>query len=208
MPSDFDAYFNAPSKQKRSQERVEQILDSIEKIADEDPNWNQDIRSISKAAKVSTGALYHHFPSIAHLFASLFIHRVKRTHSKMITLINQLGPAVTLEELSNVLVDNTFIVWGRVNPSVRRIAIHFFYRNAKQPELLYSFIEPLIPHLKAFAERNTTNTLRDIPEEEWPLLLRTMQTAVSSPFIEQLAIAGSDAHRRFAKDSFRRLLAK
>ena len=49
---------------------------------------------------------------------------------------------------------------------------------------------------------------KPVAEEEWPIILRTTQTAVSSPFIEQQAIAGTELHRKFSKESFCRLFAK
>ena len=208
MPNYYDSYFNNPSKQRRGEERVEKILESIEKALEENPDWNLNTRTIAKNAKISSGAIYHHFPSVGSLFASLFIRKVKKTHSVTIDLVNSLGPEVTLNEISDILVDHAFEVWSKGNLQVKKMVIEFFYRNAKEPELLYSFVDPLVPHFKAFAARNTTNTIRQIAEEEWPLILRTTQTAVSSPFIERQAIAGTDQHRRLAKDCFRRLLAR
>lgn len=208
MPNYYDSYFNNPSKQRRGEERVEKILESIEIALEENPDWNLNTRTIAKNAKISSGAIYHHFPSVGSLFASLFIRKVQKTHSVTIDLVNSLGPEVTLNEVSDILVDHAFEVWSKGNLQVKKLVIEFFYRNAKEPELLYSFVDPLVPHLKAFAARNTTNTIREIAEEEWPLILRTTQTAVSSPFIERQAIAGTDQHRRLAKDCFRRLLAR
>ena len=214
MPNNYDSYYNKPTKQKRGEERVEKILDSIEMALEENPGWNLNTRTIAKNAKISSGAIYHHFPSVGSLFASLFIRKVKKTHTVTIDLVNSLGPEVTLNEISDILVDHAFKVWGKGNMwgkgniQIKKMVIEFFYRNAKEPELLYSFADPIVPHLKAFAARNTTNTLREMTEEEWPLILRTTQTVVSSPFIERQAIAGTDQHRRLAKDCVRRLLSK
>jgi len=208
MPSNFDAYFNHPSKQKRGEERVEKILDSIENALEENPDWEFNTRTIAQRAKISSGAIYHHFPSVGSLFASLFIRKVKKTHLITIDLVNSLGANVTLDEVSELLVDHAFLVWSKGSVQIKKIVIEYFYRNAKEPELLYSFIDPLVPHLRAFVARNTTNTIRNITEEEWPLILRTTQTAISSPFIERQTIAGTEAHKKFAKDCFRRLLAK
>jgi len=208
MSTNFDAYFSNPIKQKRGEERVEKILDAIENALEKNPNWSLNTRSIAKTAQVSSGAIYHHFPSVGSLFASLFIRKVKKTHSITIALINSLGAEVTLDEISNILVDHSFLVWRKGNAQIKKIMIEFFYRNAKEPELLYSFIDPLVPHFQALAARNTTNTIRDLTEEEWPIILRVTQTAVSSPFIEGQAIAGSDIHRNFANDCLRRLLSK
>jgi len=208
MPNNFDSYFNNPSKQKRGEERVERILESIEIALEENPNWSPNTRTIAKNAKISSGAIYHHFPSVGSLLASLFIRKVKKQHSVMIDLVNSLGPEITLNEISDILVDHAFEVWGKGNIQIKKIVIDFFYRNAKEPELLYSFIDPLVPHFQAFVARNTSNTIREIAKEEWPLILRTTQTAVSSPFIERQKIAGTDQHRQLAKDCFRRLLAK
>lgn len=208
MPNNYDSYFNKPSKQKRGEERVEKILESIEIALEKNPNWNLNTRTIAKNAKISSGAIYHHFPSVGSLFASLFIRKVKKTHSVTIDLVNSLGPEDTLDDICDILVDHAFEVWGKGNIQIKKIMIEYFYRNAKEPELLYSFIDPLVPHFQAFVARNTTNTIREIAEEEWPMILRTTQTAVSSPFIERQVIAGTDQHRQFAKDCFRRLLSK
>lgn len=208
MPNNFDTYFNKPSKQKRGEESVEKILDAIEVALEENPDWNLNTRMIAKQANLSSGAIYHHFPSVGSLFASLFIRKVHKNSAVTIDLINSLGPNVTLNEIADILVDHSFIVWGRGNLYAKAMAIEFFYRNAKEPELLYSFIDSLVPHFKALAARNTTNTIRDIADEEWPIILRTTQTAVSSPFIEQQIIAGTDAHRKCAKECFLRLFSK
>ena len=208
MTKYFDDYFKSPAKQKRSKDRVEKILDAIEELANDRPNQKLDVRSISSQAHISIGALYHHFPSIDNLFTSLFIRRINRTQLHTIQLIDECEPSLTLEQFAYRFIDHAFSTWDRGDLRIKKIAIRFFYRNAEDPELLYTFINPLIPHFKAFLDRNTSNTFRAIDKEEWFLLLRTTQAAVASPFIEQQEIAGSDLHRKFAKDCFCRLFSK
>jgi hypothetical protein len=51
MPNNYDSYFHQPSKQKRGEERVEKILDSIEKALEENPNWNFSKQDNAKGGK-------------------------------------------------------------------------------------------------------------------------------------------------------------
>lgn len=70
-------YFVNESKQERSHTRVEKILDAVETLSSEAPNKKIDIKSISKKAFVSVGAIYHHFPTVNSIFASLLLRKVR-----------------------------------------------------------------------------------------------------------------------------------
>lgn len=206
--NEFDQYFANPAKQKRSHDRIERILDTTEKLALENTQEIVEARSIIGQMHISIGAIYHHFPSIGNIFASLMIRRIARNQLKVINVINQLNNSTGVRELTSTLVNLAFQDWSNGNLKVRNAAIRFFYRNAKQPELFFSYGDAFIPHLQSFVERNTTNEFRKISSDEWPLLIRVIQTAITSPFIERLEMAGSEAHKQFASSAMIRILVK
>ena len=206
--SDFEKYFTHETKQERGHARVEKILDAVENLAEESPHKKIDARSIAKKAFISIGAIYHHCPSIQSIFASLLIRKVQARLRQLTLLIDGLGTQVTLDDLTTLLIDQGFNYWGSKSLVAKKEALRFFYKNAKRPELFYSFAQDLYPHAKAFIDRNNTNTIRDIPEDEWPLLVRLTQTAIISPFVEQLHIAGTDVHKKIVKDIILRLYSK
>lgn len=206
--NEFDQYFANPAKQKRSHDRIERILDTTEKLALENTQEIVEARSIIGQMHISIGAIYHHFPSIGNIFASLMIRRIARNQLKVINVINQLNNSTGVRELTSTLVNLAFQDWSNGNLKVRNAAIRFFYRNAKQPELFFSYVDAFIPHLQSFVERNTTNEFRKISSDEWPLLIRVIQTAITSPFIERLEMAGSEAHKQFASSAMIRILVK
>lgn len=193
-------YFTNESKQDRSHVRVEKILDAVELLALEKPSKKIDIKSIAKQAFISVGAIYHHFPSVNSIFASLLLRKVKNRIAGLSALIDSLGPEVTLEKFVNTLIDQAFYEWGQKPVAAKKEALEFYYQHAHNPEFFYSYAQSIYPHVKAFIDRNTTNTFRAISEEEWPFLNRISQTAILSPFLEGSPIAGSDKHRAIVKD--------
>lgn len=201
-------YFAHEPKQDRSHARVEKILDAVELLSSEKPAKKIGIKSISKKAYISVGAIYHHFPSVNSIYASLLLRKVRSRIKGLTNLIDSLEPTVDLEKFADLLIDQAFYEWGQKSVAARNEALEFYYQNANQPEFLYSYAEALYPHVNAFIKRNQTNTFRDITEEEWPFLNRASQTAILSPFLEQSPIAGTDRHRAIIKDIALRIYSK
>lgn len=203
----FNGYFVNPAKQSRSLKKIEKILDSAQSLANEKTDKSVEVREIIDHSHSSMGAIYHHFPSVGGIFASLMIRRIASKQSIVINTIQSMAPNTGVNKFSEALINLAFQDWAHGNKKVRNTAIRFFYRNAKEPELFLCYANALIPHLHSFLCRNTSNEFRVVDLDEWPLLLRAMQTALTSPFIEQLSIAGSDRHRDLITYIWDRLLS-
>lgn len=203
-----DKYFANKPKQKRSQARLEKILDTVESISTEAPTKKIDIKTIAKRSFVSVGAIYHHFPSVNSIFASLLLRKIQFRIHYLGILIDSLGPEVTLEQFFDILIDKAFYEWGQKPIAGKSEALKFFYQNANKPEFLYTYTQSLYPHLNSFIQRNKTDTFRQITEDEWPFLNRVALTTILSPFFEQSPLAGSDTHRAIAKNIAVRVCSK
>jgi AcrR family transcriptional regulator len=201
-------YFANEPKQKRSQSRVEKILDTVESISTEAPSKKIDIKTIAKRSFISVGAVYHHFPSVNSIFASLLLRKIQFRIHYLGVLIDSLDPEVSLEEFFDILIDQAFYEWGQKPIAGKSEALKFFYQNAQKPEFLYSYTQSLYPHINSFIERNNTNTFREITDDEWPFLNRVALTTILSPFFEQSPIAGSETHRVIVKDIAVRICSK
>ncbi len=201
-------YFIHQPKQERSHARIEKILDAVEELSEKSPTTKIDIKSIAKKSFISIGAIYHHFPSVNSIFASLLLRKVKLRIEGLAALIDGLGPNVTLEEFTDQLINQAFYEWGQKPIASKKEALRFYYQNAHKPEFFYSYAEILFPHVQAFIKRNKTDTFRQITEEEWPFLNRISQGAILSPFLEQQEIAGTDKHREIVKDIALRIYSK
>lgn len=206
--SKADNYFTNEPKQDRSQVRVEKILDAVEELIQETPTKKIDVKSIAQKAFISVGAIYHHFPSLNSIFASLLIRKVKLRLAELAKLIDTLGPDVKLEQFADQLIDQAFFEWGNRPIAAKKEALEFYYQHTHNPEFFYSYAHILYPHVQAFIARNTTNTIREITEEEWPFFNRVSQTAIIGPFLEQLPIAGTPLHRSIVKDIVLRVYSK
>jgi AcrR family transcriptional regulator len=199
--SDFEKYFTNDPKQERSYARVEKILDAVDALASSKPPKKISIKEIAKNAFISVGAIYHHFPSLNSIFASLLIRKINIRTNELIAFIDSQKLDTTLEKFADTLVDNVFNFWINQSPPEKKESLRFFYQNAKFPELFYSFARNIYPNIKEFISKNNTGTFREISENEWPLLVRLSQTALISPFMESLPIAGTPEHKKIAKDT-------
>ncbi|MBT8527772.1 TetR/AcrR family transcriptional regulator [Polynucleobacter paneuropaeus] len=206
--SNSDYYLTNKSKQDRSRVRVEKILDAAEELAANTPSQKISIKSIAKKAFISVGAIYHHFPSINSIFASLLIRKVRRRLNSLITLLEGLGPEMTLDMAANSMLDQVFAEWNQKPIAAKKETLSLYYQNASKPEFFSSYSKVLYPYVRACIERNTTGTMRDISEEEWPFFNRTSLTAIIAPFVEANPIAGTDAHKAIAKDIVLRIYSK
>lgn len=206
--TDSNDYFTNESKQDRSHVRIEKILDAVESLATDTPLKKIDIKSIANKAFISVGAIYHHFPSVNSIFASLLLRKAKVRIEGLRILVDSLGPEVTLEKFVDTLIEQAFHEWGQKPIAAKKEALEFYYQNAHNPEFFYSYAQSIYPNVKAFIERNKTNTFRDISEAEWPFLNRISQTAILSPFLEGSSIAGSDNHREIVRDIALRIYSK
>lgn len=201
-------YFANKPKQERSHARVEKILDAVESLSAEVSSQKIDIKSIAKKALISVGAIYHHFPSVNSIFASLLLRKIQLRIDNLAALVDSLGPEVTVDRFFDLLIDQAFLEWGQKPIAAKNQAIEFYYQNAHHPEFVYSYAESIYPHVNAFILRNKSNTFREITEQEWPFLNRISQTAILSPFLEQSPIAGSEIHRSIVKNIAIRIYSK
>jgi AcrR family transcriptional regulator len=206
--NDFEKYFTNPSKQERSQARVEKILDAVESLQNSGPIKKISLRDIARKTFISIGAIYHHFPSLNSIFASLLIRKIRIRTNELVAFVNSQKPDITLEQFADTLVNQVFNFWIDQSPPEKKESLRFFYQNAKRPELFYSFAQNIYPQIKEFILKNKTGTFKEITEAEWPLLIRLSQTALISPFIESLPIAGTSEHRKIAKDTILKLFGK
>jgi AcrR family transcriptional regulator len=205
---EFDKYFTNEAKQSRSTVRVEKILDTVEDLAKENKTKKVSIQEIAKRCFISIGAIYHHFTSLDGIYASLMVRRVKERIAFLQAQIDSLGPDVTLNQFSDLIIDKAFGEW-KINPIIaKKKALNYYYKNANQPEEIYTFGQMLYPNINSFVERNTTDTIRPITEQEWDLYGRLVQTAMSGPFLEDSPQAGNEDHRRLVKDLIVRLFGK
>lgn len=192
-------YLSKKNKQDRSNERIEKILDSVESITHESTeNRALTARSIADKGASTTGALYHHFSSIDNIFASLLVRKINLSQQKTISLIESSSANMTLNEFATMLVDKAFEDFKARNSIVLRLAIKTLIKNIDDPNLFFSkMFEPLNSYIITYIAKNESGTFKVISDKEWPLYCRTIQTAILSPFFEQLPIAGEIQHRTF-----------
>ena len=106
------------------------------------------------------------------------------------------------------MVDTAFTKIQKVNPKVMRFFENRITKRDGLPADYFSYWDCFVEPFLESAQRNTTDTFRQITKDEATLVIRHLCILVERPFIEDNPIAGTTEHRRIAIESITRLLGK
>ncbi len=196
------------SKQDRSQKTMADILQAAEKLtADADPALFTS-RSLAQESGYALGTLVRRLGSIENVF----LWAIKKGRGSLLHQfalnIAQFNPDVSIQKFAEDMVDGAFTNFQKVNPKVMQF---FENRITKREGLLvdyFSYFDCFVePYLES-AQRNKTDTFRQMTKDEATLIIRHLCLMAERPFVEGNPIAGTAEHRRIVVNAITRLLGK
>jgi len=198
----------AESKQDRSLKTMADIMQAAEELIEEANPKLFTSRSLSQKSGYALGTLVRRLGSIENVFLWAIVKGRAELLNKFALSIAQYDPDVSVQKFSEDMIDRAFTNIQKVNPKVMRF---FETRITKQEGLIegyFSYLDCFIEPYLELAQRNKTNTFRQMTKDEATLILRNLFLLVERPFIEANPIAGTEEHRRIAIDALIRLLSK
>jgi hypothetical protein len=198
----------AQSKQERSQKTLEDILQAASSLVDDANPELFTSRSLAQKSGYALGTLVRRLSSVENVFLWA-IKQARETKFKELALeITQFDTNESIQDFAESMVTKGFTVIQKVNPKVMRF---FEARITKRDGLTadyFSYFDCLVaPYLEA-AQKNKTNTFRQMTKEEASLLIKQLCLLIERPFMENRPIAGTQEHHRISKDAIIRLLGK
>ncbi|CAM3727441.1 hypothetical protein [Polynucleobacter arcticus] len=207
MNPEFEILFSK-SKQDRSLKTMADILQAAEQLtAEADPELFTS-RSLAQKSGYALGTLVRRLGTIENVF----LWAIKKGRGTLLNefalRIAQFDADVSVQKFAEDLVDIAFANIQKVNPKVMRFFENRITKQQGLPADYFSYWDCFVePYLES-AQRNKTDTFRQMPKDEATLIIRNLCLLVERPFIEENPIAGTEEHRRIAVDAFIRLLSK
>lgn len=198
----------AESKQERSLKTMADILEAAEQLTVEANPELFTSRSLAQKSGYALGTLVRRLGSIENVF----LWTIKKGRGALLNefalRIAQFDSNVSIQKFAEDMIDTAFANIQKVNPKVMRFFENRITKQKGLPADYFSYWDCFVePYLES-AHRNTTNTFRQMSNDEATLIIRNLCSLVERPFIEGNPIAGTAEHRRIAVDALTRLLRK
>jgi AcrR family transcriptional regulator len=198
----------AESKQERSLKTMADILQAAEQLTLEADPEQFTSRTLAQRSGYALGTLVRRLGSIENVF----LWAIKKGRD---TLLNELALRIarfdsnaSIQQFSVDIVYIAFTKIKKVNPKVMRFFENRITKRDGLPADYFSYWDCFVEPFLESAQRNTTDTFRQMTKDEATLVIRHLCILVERPFIEDNPIAGTAEHRRIAIESITRLLGK
>ena len=198
----------AESKQDRSLKTMADIMQAAEQLTAEANPQLFTSRSLAQKSGYALGTLVRRLGSVENVF----LWAIKKGRgvllNEFVLSIAQFDPNVSVQKFAEDMIDSAFSNIQKVNPQVMRFFENRITKREGLPADYFSYWDCIVePYLES-AQRNKTDTFRQMTKNEASLIIRNLCLLVERPFIEGNPIAGTLEHRRIAVEAFTRLFGK
>lgn len=194
------------TKQSRSEKTLNDLLDAADQLVTAADPKNFTARSLSEKSGYALGTLFNRLKSVENVFLWA-IEKQRDQHIRaVVKIIEAFDLEKPIQELSVLLVKKTFATIKNVSPKVIQFLESRLIKRDQLPSNYFHYLDPIAEALFKNSKINTSNTFRDVTENEARLIVRSFVSIVERPFVEEDPIAGSKEHQRIAIEIFVRLL--
>jgi hypothetical protein len=196
------------TKQKRSRKTLDELMQAALIIAQEADLKNFNSRKLAQKSGYSLGTLVKRLGSIENIFLWA-VKKIREKYSKeLVQQIKDIDKNLTLDTALERIVDKFFIIFKKVNPkTIQYFEDRMLKKNGFAPDF-YDYTDVGAIEWVKTAEKNKTNTFRQMSADEAKILFKMNMTLIERPFVEGKAIAGTEKHRKIIIENLRRLFKK
>ena len=193
------------AKQLRSEKTLDDLLDAADQlVSDADPK-KFNARSLAEKSGYALGTLTTRLKSVENVFLWIIQKQRDQHIQTIVQIIEEFGVDKPIQALAELLVEEGFKTFKKVNPKVMQFAESRLIKRDQFSSKYFHFIDPIGLALFKNSQKNTSNTFREITENEARILTRSFIVIAERPFAEEDPIAGSNEHRKMVIESLVRL---
>ena len=193
------------TKQPRSEKTLNDLLEAADHlVAVADPK-NFTARSLSEKSGYALGTLFNRLESVENVFLWAIEKQRDQHIQAVVKIIEAFDLDKPIQELGELLAEKTFVTIKDVNPKVIQFVESRLIKRDQFSSKYFHFIDPIGLALFKNSQKNTSNTFREITENEARILTRSFIVIAERPFAEEDPIAGSNEHRKMVIESLVRL---
>jgi len=196
------------TKQSRSENTLNDLLDAADQLVIAADPKKFNARSLAEKSGYSLGTLIPRLKSVENVFLWVIQKQRDQHIQTIVQIIEEFGVDKSIQSLAELLIEEGFKTFKKVNPKVIQFAESRLIKRDQFSSKYFHFIDPIGLALFKNSQKNTSNTFREITENETKLIIRAFIMIAERPFAEEDPIAGSNEHRRIAIEIFVRLLGK
>ncbi|MEN9902060.1 MAG: hypothetical protein RL651_724 [Pseudomonadota bacterium] len=189
----------AESKQSRSQESLNNLIEAAEKIVESGDASNLNARQLSKISGYSLGSLVQRLGKVENVF----LHTIAYGREKHIKACCAQAEAFdvnkTASEFAEFMVNLSIdTINNIVGPSIVRYYESRALGRVSTIGDIHAYTDEIIPTVMKVSENNKTGTFRQLSLYEAKYVARAIFLFIERPFVENDPLAGSEEHRRTA----------
>ncbi len=189
----------AESKQSRSQESLNNLIEAAEKIVESGDASNLNARQLSKISGYSLGSLVQRLGKVENVF----LHTIAYGREKHIKACCAQAEAFdvnkTATEFAEFMVNLSIdTINNIVGPSIVRYYESRALGRVSTIGDIHAYTDEIIPTVMKVSENNKTGTFRQLSLYEAKYVARAIFLFIERPFVENDPLAGSEEHRRTA----------
>jgi len=193
------------TKQLRSEKTLDDLLDAADQLVTAADPKKFNARSLAETSGYALGTLTTRLKSVENVFLWI-IQKQRDQHIQAIAqIIEEFDADKPIQALGELLVEVGFNTFKKVNPKVMQFVESRMIKRDQFSSKYFHFIDPIGLALFRYGQKNTSNTFREITEDEAKLMIRAFIMIAERPFAEEDPIADSNEHRRITLQSFVRL---
>lgn len=186
------------AKQKRSEEALQNLIESAEKIVDQGDADAFTARNLARVSGHSLGTLVQRLGKVENIF----LHAIAYSRSKHLEVLagylEHFGNEKTATQFCEYIVDlgmNRMMLVGA--PVIRYYESRAMGRTNNVGNI-YAYTDEIIPALSKMIRQNTTGTFRVYSEYEIKYVARLIFQIFERPLAEGDPQAGTAEHREMA----------
>lgn len=193
------------TKQSRSEKTLNDLLDAADQLVTGADPKNFTARSLSEKSGYALGTLLNRLESVENVFLWAIEKQRDQHIQSVVKLIEDFNLDKPIQELGELLAEKAFLTVKDVSPKVIQFVESRLIKRDQFSSEHFHYLDPIAEALFKNSKINTSNTFREVTENEARLICRSFVMIVERPFVEEDPIAGSNEHRRIAIESFVRL---
>ena len=184
---------------------MDDLLDSADHLVTAADPKKFTARSLAEKSGYALGTLTTRLQSVENVFIWAIARQRDQHVQAIVKIIEEFDIEKPIQVLGELLIEKAFETFKKVNPKVMQFIESRLIKRDQFSSKYFHFIDPVSLALFKYSKKNTSNTFRELTENEAKLLIRAFIMIGERPFAEEDPIAGSKEHRRIAVDSFVRL---
>jgi hypothetical protein len=193
------------AKQLRSEKTLNDLLDAADQLVTAADPKKFNARSLAEKSGYALGTLTTRLKSVENVFLWIIQKQRDQNVQAIVQIIEEFDVDKPIQALAELLAEEGFKIFKKVNPKVMQFVESRLIKRDQFSSKYFHFIDPIGLALFKNSKKNTSNTFREITENEARILTRSFIVIAERPFAEEDPIAGSNEHRKMVIESLVRL---